>query len=189
MVIAMAPLKMEPVIQACQNLQEQNVKLQHPLAYIYSLNLLGTDSRHVVPLLSSQAAPGLQHAREGGWKERESGQMDLCLCVLCVCVFYVFVCFMCFCKYVPKHSPHLDLESRWLECGAGKGCTPRVHSVMKTHRLNLPPPHTLGRSCTCKATFTHSRVFRGTNIPPPFSKITLCTQHGFKKSCHLYQPA
>ena len=66
MVIAMAPLKMEPVIQACQNLQEQNVKLQHPLAYIYSLNLLGTDSRHVVPLLSSQAAPGLQHAREGG---------------------------------------------------------------------------------------------------------------------------
>ena len=41
-----------------------------------------------------------------------------------------------------------------------------------------------------KATFIRSRVIIETNISPPqFSKITLCTQHRFKKSCCLHQNA
>jgi hypothetical protein len=41
-----------------------------------------------------------------------------------------------------------------------------------------------------KATFIRSRVIIETNIsPPPFSKVTLCTQHRFQKSCRLLQNA
>ena len=40
-----------------------------------------------------------------------------------------------------------------------------------------------------QATFTHSQVFTERNIyPPPFSVITLCTEHHFQKRCHLHQP-
>lgn len=48
------------------------------------------------------------------------------------------------------------------------------------------------RALFYNATFTHSQVFRETNITPPlffFSKITLCTQHRFQKCCRLHQPA
>ena len=36
----------------------------------------------------------------------------------------------------------------FIQCGAGKGCTLWGQSVIKTHRLNPPPPQALRRSCT-----------------------------------------